>query len=145
MDRILVVEDDGSVREELTLLLRANGYEVVGQPPCELALLDVNLPGESGFELCRRLRMESDVPVIFLTGRDSAEDELLGFGVGADDYIRKPYHSSVLLARMEALESQEGRFAGAGVPGQGDCVLAVRGLRWIWRSLRRSIRGSGWS
>ena len=45
MDRILVVEDDGSVREELTLLLRANGYEVVGQPPCELALLDVNLPG----------------------------------------------------------------------------------------------------
>ncbi len=129
MDRILVVEDDGSVREELTLLLRANGYEVVGQPPCELALLDVNLPGESGFELCRRLRMESDVPVIFLTGRDSAEDELLGFGVGADDYIRKPYHSSVLLARMERLlKVRRGASPEQGVPGRGDCVLAVRGL-----------------
>ena len=103
MERILVVEDDKSIREELALLLCANGYQVVSQPPCELALLDVNLPGESGFELCQRLRQSSDVPVIFLTARDSAEDELLGFGVGADDYIRKPYHSSVLLARIARL------------------------------------------
>ena len=73
--------------------------------------------------------MESDVPVIFLTGRDSAEDELLGFGVGADDYIRKPYHSSVLLARMERLlKVRRGASPEQGVPGRGDCVLAVRGL-----------------
>lgn len=103
MDRILIAEDDASIREELTQLLRANGYQVVTEPPCELALLDINLPGESGFECCRKLRMHSDVPVIFLTARDSAEDELLGFGMGADDYIRKPYHSSVLLARIERL------------------------------------------
>lgn len=129
MDRILVVEDDRSVREELKLLLRANGYEVVGRPPCELALLDVNLPGESGFELCRRLRTESDVPVIFLTGRESAEDELLGFGVGADDYIRKPYHSAVLLARMERLlKARRGALSGHGALGSGYCVLSVRGL-----------------
>lgn len=129
MERILVVEDDRSVREELAMLLRANGYEVVEQQPCDLALLDVNLPGESGFELCRRLRTQSDVPVIFLTGRESPEDELLGFGVGADDYIRKPYHSSVLLARMERLlKARRGNAAQGDGSGSGDFLFAVRGL-----------------
>ena len=103
MEKILIVEDDPSIREELTTLLQANGYFPVEEPPCDLALLDINLPGESGFEICRKLRLHSDVPIIFLTARDSAEDELLGFGMGADDYIRKPYHSSVLLARIARL------------------------------------------
>lgn len=103
VEKILVIEDDETIRRELAILLSANGYEAVAEPPCDLALLDVNLPGESGFEICRKLRQHSDVPVIFLTARDSAEDEILGFGVGADDYIRKPYHSSVLLARMARL------------------------------------------
>lgn len=103
MERILVAEDDESIREELTALLAANGYRAVDAPPCELALIDVNLPGENGFELCRKLRMQSDVPVVFLTARDSAEDEIVGFGVGADDYIRKPYNSSVLLMRIARL------------------------------------------
>lgn len=129
MDRILIAEDDRMIREELSGLLRANGYQVVclqmdsmapngnemtaphGRmqgacteiPDCDLALLDIGLPGQSGYELCRRMRERSDVPVIFLTARESAEDELLGFGVGADDYIRKPYHSSVLLARIARL------------------------------------------
>lgn len=94
MEKILVIEDDNSIRTELSTLLFANGYTVVDEPPCDLALLDINLPGESGYEICRKLRLNSDVPVIFLTARDSAEDEILGFGVGADDYIRKPYNSS---------------------------------------------------
>lgn len=103
MEKILVLEDDESIREELVSLLQANGYLAVKEPPCDLALLDINLPGESGYEVCRKLRQRSDVPVIFLTARESAEDELLGFGVGADDYIRKPYNSSVLLARIGRL------------------------------------------
>lgn len=103
MDKILVIEDDESIRNELTTLLRANGYAPVFEPPCDLALLDINLPGESGYEICRRLRETSDIPVIFLTARTGAEDEILGFGVGADDYIRKPYNSSVLLARIGRL------------------------------------------
>ena len=65
--------------------------------------MDINLPGENGFEICRKLRQSSDVPVIFLTARESAEDEILGFGMGADDYIRKPYNSTVLLARIARL------------------------------------------
>lgn len=117
MEKILVAEDDSSIREELTVLLRANGYQVVSEPPCDLALLDINLPGESGFEICRRLRQHSDLPVIFLTARESAEDEILGFGVGADDYIRKPYNSSVLLARIARLLKRK-----------GNPVMAVREL-----------------
>lgn len=109
MDRILIVEDDKTIREELSALLQTNGYQVtvwsegMELQNCDLALLDIGLPGQSGYELCRRLRERSDVPVIFLTARESAEDEILGFGVGADDYIRKPYHSSVLLARIARL------------------------------------------
>ena len=108
MEKILVVEDDESIQRELITLLKANGYDPVDEPPCDLALLDINLPGESGFEICRKLRMNSNVPIIFLTARDSSEDELLGFGVGADDYIRKPYHSSVLLARIARLLKRKG-------------------------------------
>ena len=103
MEKILVIEDDESIRLELAALLRANGYLPVDKPPCDLALLDINLPGENGYELCRKLRQHSDAPVIFLTAREAPEDELLGFSVGADDYIRKPYHSSVLLARIAHL------------------------------------------
>lgn len=103
MCKIWIEEDDESIREELRILLRTNGYEPVDRPPCDLALLDVNLPEENGYEKCRKLRMQSAAPVIFLTARSSAEDELLAFGMGADDYIRKPYHSSVLLARIERL------------------------------------------
>ena len=103
MYKILVREDDDSIRQELTSLLETNGYAVVSDLPCDLALLDVNMPQENGFELCARIRKKTDIPVIFLTARDSAEDEIIGFGVGADDYVRKPYNSSVLLMRISRL------------------------------------------
>lgn len=117
MYKIMIAEDDPSIREELKLLLRTDGYAVVDAPPCDLALLDVNLPGENGFELCRKLRMHSNAPVIFLTARDAAEDELIGFGVGADDYIRKPYNSAVLLTRIRRLLNR-----------RASAVLTKRGL-----------------
>lgn len=130
MDRILVVEDDKTIKEELVLLLQANGYQAVDAPPCELALLDINLPGENGFELCRKLRQSSDIPVIFLTARLSPEDELLGFGMGADDYIKKPYHSSVLLARIDRLLMRKDRSA-----------MTVRGLTLSLLDMTMSYRG----
>lgn len=130
MDRILVVEDDKTIKEELVLLLQANGYQAVDAPPCELALLDINLPGENGFELCRKLRQSSDIPVIFLTARLSPEDELLGFGMGADDYIKKPYHSSVLLARIDRLLKRKDRSA-----------MTVRGLTLSLLDMTMSYRG----
>ena len=103
MKRIRIVEDDTAIRTELKTLLQANGYLPVEDGPCDLILMDVNLPGESCFTRCRKLRQTSNTPVIFLTARDTPEDELLAFGVGGDDFIRKPYHSSVLLARLGRL------------------------------------------
>ena len=103
MKRIRIVEDDTAIRTELKTLLQANGYLPVEDGPCDLILMDVTLPGESGFTRCRKLRQTSNTPVIFLTARDTPEDELLAFGVGGDDFIRKPYHSSVLLARIGRL------------------------------------------
>lgn len=100
MKRIRIIEDDAVIRSELTTLLLTNGYMIVDDDPCDMILMDVNLPGESGFTLCRKLRQTSDTPVIFLTARDTPEDELLAFGVGGDDFIRKPYNSAVLLARI---------------------------------------------
>lgn len=117
MHKILVIEDDPVIREELSALLRSDGYQVTEEMPCDLALLDINLPGENGFEICRRLRKRSDVPVIFLTARETVEDEIVGFGVGADDYIRKPYNSAVLLMRIARLLKRN-----------ADPVRTVRGL-----------------
>ncbi len=117
MERILIVEDDKIIREELKTLLLTNGYKPVDSPPCDMALLDINLPGENGFEICGRLRQTSDVPIIFLTARTSAEDEILGFGMGADDYIKKPYNSTVLLARIARLLKRK-----------SSSIMNVRGL-----------------
>lgn len=103
MKRIMIVEDDETIRRELGILLETNGYQVVEQEPCDLFLMDVNLPGESGFSRCSKIRQTSKTPIIFLTARDTPEDELLAFGVGGDDFIRKPYHSAVLLARISRL------------------------------------------
>ena len=132
MERILIIEDDPVVYEELKKLLRANGYMPTDTLPCDLALLDINLPGKNGFELCRELRRDHATPVIFLTARESVEDELLAFGVGADDFIRKPYHSSVLLARMARLlhrPGQNGLSCGDLVLNLGDMTLELKGKR----------------
>lgn len=117
MKKILIVEDDEVIRTELITLLRSNGYQPVETQPCDLILMDINLPGESGFTRCRKLRQSSDTPVIFLTARDTLEDELLAFGVGGDDFIRKPYNSAILLARI-----------GRMLKSTGNDTLTVRGL-----------------
>lgn len=105
MKRIWIEEDDETTRENLCDLLRVNGYEPVDSPPCDLAILDVNLPEEDGFSRCRRFRQTCDAPVVFLTARTGAEDEIRAFGAGAADYVKKPFHPMVLLARIARLLS----------------------------------------
>lgn len=129
MEKILVAEDDDSIREELYTLLKNNGYCPVAKPPCDLALLDVNMPGDNGYEVCRKLKQTSSVPVIFLTCRDSVEDEIIGFGVGGDDYIKKPYNSAVLLARISRLLKKN------------NAVFTVRGLTLDCASLTLHYEG----
>ena len=131
MKRILIVEDDDAIRIELRALLSANGYQPVDVQPCDLILMDVTLPGENGFTRCRKLRQTTDTPVIFLTARDTPEDELLAFGVGGDDYIRKPYNSAVLLARI-----------GRMLKSTANDTLYVRGLTLDLPGMRAVFDGN---
>ena len=112
--QIVIVEDDEGIRKELKRLLENAFYEVVtietfenvaGQissmtPAPDLVLLDLNLPGEGGFDICTKLKEHSDVPIIFLTSRTDSMDELTGILKGADDYITKPFNPPILLARI---------------------------------------------
>lgn len=125
MARIVVVEDDLYMREELVDLLTKAGYEVVPIVEFEntinqivalvpdLILLDVNLPYQSGFEICRMLKSKCIGSVLVLTARDKLQDELHALGLGADDYITKPCNMERLLARIKNLlrrtEEQEQR------------------------------------
>lgn len=110
--RILVVDDDASLAEMIGIMLESEGYEprfcADGAEAVEtfrevapaLVLLDLMLPGHDGVEVCRRIRQESDVPVIMLTARTDTQDVVAGLEAGADDYVTKPFKSKELLARV---------------------------------------------
>jgi DNA-binding response OmpR family regulator len=112
---ILVVDDESTLRETLAWNLERDGYRVVeaadGRTALErfraekpdLVLLDLMLPELSGVEVCRRIRAESDVPILMLTARDSEVDKIVGLEVGADDYVTKPFSLRELQARVRAL------------------------------------------
>lgn len=112
---ILIVEDEPIIRQELLVLLKNALYDVTAlerfdhaatdilEIKPDLVLLDLNLPQESGFDICTRVRAESDVPIIFLTSRTDSADELNGILKRGDDYITKPFHPPVLLARIAAV------------------------------------------
>jgi DNA-binding response OmpR family regulator len=112
-DRILVVEDELSLQETLSYNLKKQEYEVetVGEGNAailaahrfvpDLILLDVMLPGIDGFEVCRILRQDMNVPIIFLTARDDEIDRVIGLEIGGDDYIIKPFSMREVLARVK--------------------------------------------
>lgn len=113
--KIVIVEDEIFMREELQYILENEGYEtysitnflntieeVISSSP-DLVLLDLNLPGISGFEICKEIRRKSNVPILVLTGRDQMKDELHALDIGADEYINKPCHKERLLARISNL------------------------------------------
>jgi two-component system response regulator RegX3 len=86
----------------------AECYDFLAAHEVSLVLLDVNLEGESGFEVCKRLRATTDVPILFISARSSDDDVLLGLNIGGDDYIAKPYSLSVLLAKVRAVLKRYG-------------------------------------
>ena len=113
--KIVIVEDELFMREELQYILEKEGYDtfcitkfsnviddIIAASP-SLVLLDLNLPGISGFEICKCLRHKSNVPILVLTGRDQMKDELHALNIGADEYINKPCHKERLLARIANL------------------------------------------
>lgn len=138
MYKILVVEDDEEIRQELRVLLTNALYQVEATEQFEsveeqilgsgadLILLDVNLPVRNGLAVCRRIRESTDVPIIFVTARDSAADELNGMLMGGDDYVTKPYHAPVLLARIAAVLKRTGK-GNAGQEKENGARLACGG------------------
>lgn len=125
MKRILLIEDNTALRNELEVLLKNAGYEAVSVTDfsdtlrqmkgsgADLILLDINLPGTDGETLLRELRRTSDTPVIMLTSRTGEIDEVLSMSSGADDYITKPYNPTILLLRISAILRRASKTAAA--------------------------------
>ncbi|MGL5576135.1 MAG: response regulator transcription factor [Sarcina sp.] len=115
MFNILVVEDNEKIRNELCVLLKNNAYnayaikefnnivEEVKENKYDIILLDINLPYDDGFKICTDIRQFSDIPIIFVTSRDTDLDELMSITLGGDDFITKPYNTQVLLARISSI------------------------------------------
>ena len=114
--RVLLVEDDPSVREAATIVLERAGFAVHGvgdgtaaldtvmhRPPFDVIVLDLMLPSLSGFDVCRELRKTSGIPIVMLTARDDVADVVAGLELGADDYLTKPFEPAELAARIRAV------------------------------------------
>jgi DNA-binding response OmpR family regulator len=140
--RVLVVDDERTIAESVAARLRAEGLDVhiaadgpsaveacrTGQP--DLVVLDIMLPGFDGLEVCRRIQADRPVPVLMLTARDGETDLLVGLGVGADDYLSKPFSMRELVARVHALLRRVERAAAQPDPplriGELEINLAER-------------------
>lgn len=117
-NRIMIIEDDPIIQTELKNLLTGNGYEVfavsdftdtvadVKKYHPHLIILDIKLPGVSGFSICSEIRTFSEVPIIFVTSSDTDMDELNSIMLGGDAFITKPYNTAILLARISSLQKR---------------------------------------
>ena len=115
MYQVLLAEDEKTLREVVTVFFRKNGFEIDavdnGNDACSLAdrkkydvvILDIMMPGKDGKEVCRHIRSKYDVPIIFLTALADESDMITGYGIGADEYITKPFSTMILLAKVNAL------------------------------------------
>ena len=130
--KIMIIEDDPLIRSELKNMLCGNGYdavtvsdfgrtvEEVKKEAPQLILLDVKLPGETGFSLCSRIRTFSNVPIVFVTSCNTDMDELNSIMLGGDAYITKPYNTAILLAKIAFLLKR-------AYPTEGREVISYRG------------------
>jgi DNA-binding response OmpR family regulator len=115
MISIMIIEDNQQLQNEIGILLTRNGYSVmkvnefdnipklVKESSPHLILLDINLPYDDGFKICTEIRSFSNIPIIFVTSRDTNIDELMSITLGGDDFITKPYNAQILLARINSL------------------------------------------
>ena len=150
---ILLVEDDGALRTLTARALRQSGFTVLtaatgaemwvtlNETPVNLVVLDIMLPGTSGFDLFRKLRRESDIPIIFVSARGSEEDRVLGLELGADDYLAKPFSTRELAARVSAVlrrGSGQDAVAEGGSEARGQDMISFDG--WNLSQARRELR-----
>lgn len=136
-NRILVVDDEPEIADLVTVYLRGEGFQVF---PCgngaealavlekekiDLAVLDVMLPDIDGFAVCQALRKKGGMPILFLSARAAEEDRLRGYGLGADDYMTKPFSQAELFAKIAALLRRSKGLAGRQVLSSGGVALDV--------------------
>jgi two-component system response regulator ChvI len=139
MAKITIVDDDENIVASISLALESHGHKVksyydgasglaaLEADPPDLAILDVKMPRMDGMEVLRRLRQTSELPVIILTSKDEEIDEILGFNLGADDYIHKPFSQRLLIERVKAvLRRAEG---GEGEPGSSAAVVGAKAIK----------------
>ena len=138
--QILLLEDEESIADALIFSLKAEGYQVLWcsllqdalahYPNADLLILDVGLPDGNGFELCKQIRRDSEVPVIFLTARSSEIDRVVGLEIGADDYVVKPFSPRELVARVKTIlkrvkRQQEPQLVSANTPPLEHAALVL--------------------
>ncbi|MDO8409455.1 MAG: response regulator transcription factor [Phenylobacterium sp.] len=132
MAKITLVDDDENIVTSVSLALESHGHTVkayydgaaglaaLENDPPDLAILDVKMPRMDGMEVLRRLRRTSDLPVIILTSKDEEIDEILGFNLGADDYMHKPFSQRLLIERVKAVLRRAGADAEEALATPGD-------------------------
>ena len=146
MSKILIIEDEEAIAELEKDYLELSGFEVeveyngtaglaraLGES-FDLFILDLMLPGTDGFEICRQIRDKKNTPILMVSARKDDIDKIRGLGLGADDYITKPFSPSELVARVKAHLARYERLIGEGLP-QND-VIEIRGLK-IDKTARR--------
>lgn len=149
MKRILILEDDESIRDEIVILLNTSGYiaetmqkfdnsvEDILKASPDMVLLDINLPFKNGKDILREVRQVSDVPVIMVTSSDAERDELISMGYGADDYITKPYNPTLLLLRIGNIfkriggSSEEVDYRGARIDFRRGMIISGDGTEMV--------------
>lgn len=139
--KIMIIEDDPVIQGELQTLLEGNGYRTAGvkdfsdvtagvkEEKPHLILLDIKLPGESGFRLCSEIRTFSTVPIIFVTSCDTEMDELNSIMLGGDAFITKPYNTAILLAKIASLLKRAYPVQQSEMIACGDAVLHLESGR----------------
>ena len=151
MSRILIVEDEESIAELEKDYLELSGFEVeienngrVGleralQEEFDLFILDLMLPGVDGFEICKKIRESKNTPIIMVSAKKDDIDKIRGLGLGADDYITKPFSPSEMVARVKAHLSRYERLIGSGMPENE--VIEIRGLKIDKTARRVDVNG----
>ena len=146
MSRVLIIEDEESIADLEKDYLELSGFEVTVEnrgdtglkaaleEDFDIIILDLMLPGTDGFEVCRRVREQKNVPILMVSAKKDDIDKIRGLGLGADDYMTKPFSPSELVARVKAHLAQYERLVGAGRP-END-IIEIRGLK-IDKTARR--------
>ncbi len=146
MSKILIIEDEESIAELERDYLELSGFEVeiendgdkglarALEDDFDIFIVDLMLPGTDGFEICRRIRETKNTPIIIVSARKDDIDKIRGLGLGADDYITKPFSPSEMVARVKAHLSRYERLIGTGQPAND--IIEIRGLK-IDKTARR--------